>query len=416
MGTLIPRPIIKSWGEDTSNKDAPSQTSIGEGINYAANITSSEPNGAHFIVYEAVKNLQRTGGDYGATIPYSAGQSCQVLVQNGGYYAVKRFVFIGASESIGNAPYADATVTTLNGRSVYSGGTINTTYWLPADSVDGYDPAITTYTDASTSVAALAAVNYKQTGRQYVNVTNATVTDTDPETDRNSFAKAPTLDEILAIMDGIYYPKWATQALDVTSSPVRRLGSYIFRGARVEAFGMFLSGAAFTENGSSSQSVFWRSMSSTYPSMCVINNTTMRDFFFSGSAGGSITPKNYKGRVMTCAGTPALTGATADARADLGAVQDDQGQEWQLGMNNVSTGGPYYAYNGGDNTAANTDPFSGYGLVYAKNDKQGVTQRCKAFSDGTHGTPRQGYNTRENTFSGPVPMVVTLVPYGVLTL
>lgn len=408
MGTLTPRPIIKSWGEDTSNKDAPSQTSIGEGINYAANITSSEPNGAHFIAYEAVKNLQRTGGDYGATIPYSAGQSCQVLVQNGGYYAVKRFIFIGASESIGNAPYADATVTTLNGRSVYSGGTINTTYWLPADSVDGYDPAITTYTDASTSVAALAAVNYKQTGRQYVNVTNATVTDTDPETDRNSFAKAPTLDEILAIMDGIYYPKWATQALDVTSSPVRRLGSYIFRGARVEAFGMFLSGHQFTDNGTGSESVFWRSLSSTYSTMCVVNNTTLRDYFFSGSAGGTITPKNYKGRVQTCVGTPTLTTGTADARAAIGGVQDDQVQiHWhRIGYYStpgssvaVQASSAYYSTSGAlDDTH---HPAAAAGLI---------------ISDASHGPVRTGYNTRESTFSGPVPMVVTLVPYGVLTL
>jgi len=416
MGTLIPRPIIKSWGEDTSNKDAPSQTSIGEGINYAANITSSEPNGAHYIVYEAAKNLQRTGGDYGATIPYSAGQSCQVLVQNGGYYAVKRFVFIGASESIGNAPYADATVTTLNGRSVYAGGTINTAYWLPADFADGYDPAITTYTDASTSVAALAAVNYKQTGRQYVNVTNATVTDTDPETDRNSFAKAPTLDEILAIMDGIYYPKWATQALDVTSSPVRRLGSYIFRGARVEAFGMFLSGAAFTENGSSAQSVFWRSMSSTYPTMCVVNNTTLRDYFFSGSAGGTITPKNYKGRVQVCAGTPSLTGATADPRAALGGVQDDQTQAWQLGVLSTSGGGPYYGAGDAVNIAEVAQAIGNFTILRTNTSTQGSPYMAKGYADGTHGAIRTGYNNRENTFSGPVPMVVTLVPHGVLTI
>lgn len=404
MATLTPRPIIKSWGEDTSNKDAPSQTTIGGGIDYAANITSAEPNGAHFIAYEAVKNLQRTGGDYGPTIPYSAGQSCQVLVQNGSYYAVKRFLFIGASESIGNAPYVDATVTTLNGRSVYAGGTINTTYWLPADSVDGYDPLITTYTDASTAVPALGAVNYKNTGRQYVNVTNAEVTATDPETDRNSFAKAPTLDEILALMDGIYYPKWATQALDVTTSSVRRLGAYIFRGQRVEAFGMFISGHAFTDNGTGAESIFWRSMSSTYPTMCVINNTTLRDYFFSGTAGGTITPKNYKGRVMTCAGTPTLSAGTADARAALGAVQEDQFQAHLMNRNTSGIAelillgtGPHSVGSGG----------AGF---------QGILTTGGPVTDQTHGTPRTGFSTRENTFSGPVPMVVTLVPYGVLTL
>ena len=408
MATLVPRPIIKSWGEDTSNKDAPSQTSIGEGIDYAANITSSEPNGAHFIAYEAVKNLQRTGGDYGATIPYSAGQSCQVLVQNGGYYAVKRFVFIGASESIGNAPYADATVTTLNGRSVYSGGTINTTYWLPADFVDGYDPAITTYTDDSTSVAALAAVNYKQTGRQYVNVTNATVTDTDPETDRNSFAKAPTLDEILDAMGGIYYPDWKTQALDVTTSPVRRLGAYIFRGARVEAFGLFLSGHQFTDNGTGAESVFWRSMSVTYPTMCVINNTTLRDYFFSGSAGGTITPKNYKGRVQACAGTPTLTTGTADARAALGGVQDDQMQKL---LGNV------YGLPHGVASVFTTDGvFTRTGGTGTGNATGGGTLNNLNFDSSKSAGSRTGDSTRENTFSGPVPMVVTLVPYGVLTL
>ena len=404
MAPLTPRPIIKSWGEDTSNKDAPSQTAIGDGITYAGNITSSEPNGALFIAYEAVKNLQRTGGDYGPTIPYSAGQSCQVLVQNGSYYAVKRFLFIGASESIGNAPYVDATVTTLNGRSVYAGGTINTAYWLPADFVDGYDPLITTYTDASTAVPALGAVNYKNTGRQYVNVTNAEVTATDPETNRNAFAKAPTLDEILALMDGIYYPKWATQALDVTTSSVRRLGSYIFRGARVEAFGMFLSGHAFTDNGTGAESIFWRSMSSTYPTMCVINNTTLRDYFFSGAGGGTITPKNYKGRVMTCAGTPTLTAGTADARAALGGVQDDQMQGFRIAPSNVT--GIFSQVSSGGNLTVSA---SG-GALHA------VTTTLTPQPDGTHGNIRIGYNTREATYSVPVPMVVTLVPYGVLVL
>lgn len=409
MATLVPRPIIKSWGEDTSNKDAPSQTAIGDGIPYAGNITSSEPNGAHYIAYEAVKNLQRTGGDYGPTIPYSAGQSCQVLVQNGSYYAVKRFLFIGASESIGNAPYVDATVTTLNGRSVYAGGTINTAYWLPADFVDGYDPLISTYTDASTAVPALGAVNYKNTGRQYVNVTNAEVTATDPETDRNSFAKAPTLDEILSIMGGIYYPDWKTQALDVTNNAIRRLGAYVFRGARVEAFGMFLSGYSFTENGSSAHSVFWRSMASTYPTMCVINNTALRDYFFSGTAGGTITPKNYIGRVMTCAGTPILSAGTADARAALGGVQDDQIQAFALKTRNYAAGVAHYHYSpevpntvGAPEHVAQVNPIAAITNVL--------------INDGTHGDTRSGYNTRENTFSGPVPMVVTLVPYGVLTI
>jgi hypothetical protein len=404
MATIVPRPIIKSLGEDTSNKNSPSQTAIGEGVPYAGNITSSEPNGFFYIVYEAVKNLQRTGGMYGATIPYSKGQSCKVLVQNGDYYAIKNFVCMSASETTGNAPYSGATVTSLNGVDVYAGGVINTTYWYPSDFIDGYDPAITTYTDASTSVAALAAVNYKNTGRQYVNVTNSTVTSTDPETNRNAFAVAPTISEIIEMMDGIIYPKWATQALDVTTSSVRRLGSYIFRGQRVEAFGMFLSGNAFTDNGTSAQSVFWRSMSSAYSSLCVVSNTTHRDYLFTGTEGGTITPRNYKGRVMTSAGTPTLTAGTADARASLGNVQDDQFQEHFRGVYRNTTGGAGLGLGGTTGFTAVIDTSQRYATATG------------AITDGVHGTPRIGYNTRENTWSGPVPMVVTLVPYGLLTL
>lgn len=402
--TLTPRPIIKSLGEDTSNKNSPSQTAIGEGVPYSGNITSSEPNGFLYIIYEAAKNLQRTGGMYGATIPYSKGQSCKVLVQSRDYYAIKSFVCMSASETTGNAPYSGATVTTLNGVDVYAGGVINTTYWYPADFIDGYDPAITTYTEASTSVAALAAVNYKNTGRQYVNVTNAEVTATDPETDRNSFAKAPTLEEILALMDGIYYPKWATQALDVATSSVRRLGSYIFRGQRVEAFGMFLSGHQFTDNGTGAESIFWRSMSSTYPTMCVINNTTLRDYFFSGSAGSTITPKNYIGRVQACAGTPILSSGTADARASLGGVQDDQIEgHWHesVRFNTAVTG---------------TGKVEGNPFSTGNTTLETVKYIQNPTKDAIHGPVRVGYNTREATFTGPVPMVVTLVPYGVLTL
>ena len=205
-------------------------------------------------------------------------------------------------------------------------------------------------------------------------------------------------------MDGIYYPKWATQALDVTSSPVRRLGSYIFRGARVEAFGMFLSGAAFTENGSSAQSVFWRSMSSTYPTMCVINNTTLRDFIFSGTAGGTITPKNYIGRVMACVGTPTLSSGTADARAALGAVQDDQMQgHWHLITDNSGVSFGDYSFNGGS-------------TMSSARTGTGTAKASTQVTDGTNGTPRKGKNTRENTYSVPVPMVVSLLPYGQITL
>ena len=410
MATLTPRPIIKSLGEDTSNKDAPSQTTIGTGVPYAGNITSSEPNGFFYIIYEAVKNLQRLGGQYGATIPYSKGQSCKVLIQQGDYYAIKRFVCVSTSESTGNAPYTGATVTTLNGVDVYSGGVINTTYWAPADFIDGYDYNIATYVDATPSVAALAAVNYKQTGRQYVNVTISAISGVDPETNRTYFAKAPSLDELLTLMDYLYFPKWAAQYVNIVANPIRRLGSYIFRGQRVEAFGMFLSGVAFTDNGTSAQSLFWRSMSSAYSAQCVVDNTSLRDYLFTGTAGGTITPRNWMGRVAACDGTPH---AGADARAGLGGTQNDQIQlhwhTWGVGSHIGSLGLD------GTNWF-NSTPQGGYYTGAPSKTIDNTVSIREAITDGTHGALRGGNNTRESTYTVPVPMVVTLVPYGLLTL
>jgi len=107
--------------------------------------------------------------------------------------------------------------------------------------------------------------------------------------------------------------------------------------------------------------------------------------------------------VQTCAGTPTLSSGTADARAALGAVQDDQmqGHEHQTGTESAF------------NTLGSThDVYVNTGTTLSSRKSSTLT----IIANTTDGTPRTGHNTREATYSVPVPMVVTLVPYGVLTL
>lgn len=405
MPAITARPIINSWAQNTANKDTPSQTVIGDGIEFAAPLISSEPNGAFYIIYEAAKNLQRTGGMYSPLIPYIAGQSCSLLCKMGTFYSIRRFVCISATDITATPPVAGATVTTVEGVDVYSGGLLDSTNWSDADYLEGYAPTTLSaaYDGTVASVAGFAAVTVGT--RQYVSVTNSTLTTVNPDTARSSFMKAPTLDEVLAMMDGIVYPKWAAMAASIATYPIRRLGVYRFRGQVVEAFGMFLAGAAFTDNSTSNQSKFWRSMSSVYSTLCVANNTSLRDYLFSGTEGGTITPKNYQGRVETCVGTPTLTAGTAAARAALGAVQDDQVQgHWH---------DQYYQ------TATSLIAATGNGMsaIFTNNLKSSVNDGIRdPRSDLVNGTTRTGLNTRENTFSVPVPMVVSLLPYGSISL
>ena len=129
----------------------------------------------------------------------------------------------------------------------------------------------------------------------------------------------------------------------------------------------------------------------------------MRDYLFSGSAGSTITPKNYIGRVQACAGTPILSSGTADARAAMGGVQDDQ-MQWHWHNNRAQNAGAGTATATVVSTSTDTPNFT-----FGQSIRDPIT-------DGTHGTPRTGYNTREATFTVPVPMVVSLLPYGQITL
>ena len=115
MPSIDNAPIIKAWAEDTSNKDAPSQTAIGTGIEYAAPLVSSEPNGALYLIFKAAKYLQRTGGMYGATIPYILGQSCSLLCKMSDRYEIRRFICTSATDITNTPPLSGATITTVNG-------------------------------------------------------------------------------------------------------------------------------------------------------------------------------------------------------------------------------------------------------------------------------------------------------------
>ena len=124
-------PIIKSVGEDTSNKNTPSQSEIGTGVVFSSLITSSEVNGFEYIAFEAIKYMQRTGGLYGATIPYVFPQIARLVTVVGGVYSVDNFIRTtgNAGNTTGYPPITGATVTTTEGVAVYTGGTIDSTRW-----------------------------------------------------------------------------------------------------------------------------------------------------------------------------------------------------------------------------------------------------------------------------------------------
>lgn len=401
MPSIDNAPIIKAWAEDTSNKDAPSQTAIGTGIEYASPLVSSEPNGALYLIFKAVKYLQRTGGMYSPTIPYIRGQSCSLLCVSGTRYEIRQFICDSATDITNTPPLTGATVTDVNGVSCYSGGVLSAS-WQDAANTDGYAQTSLNVAGGPVDVPRFAVVNCGK--YQYYNPSNTTASGINPPNDGDAVLKSPTLDEILGMMHGIWYPPYLTQSTSVAAHPLRRLGAYWYLGIKVEAFGMFLSGQVFTDNGTSIFSKFWRSFDAT-TGLAICNRTTLRSELFSGTSGGSITPRKYQGRVPACVGTPSLVSGTADARAELGATQEDQLQgHWHdLFSDSQAGNGMWHASSA---VAQGGNVSEGTGRAYTR----GPTP------DTAHGTPRVGSNTRENTYSVPVPMVVSLLPYGSITL
>lgn len=393
MSTLTERPIVKSIAEDSLNKNAPSQTEIGEGIEYASLLSSPETNGFSYILSEAVKNLQRTGGMYSAVIPYSQGQSCSILCRETNQLGIRRFVCASATEITNSPPLTGATITTVNGVSCFAGGVLSAD-WQDADCIDGYasTPNDVAYNadPATITIPGYAAINVGK--RQYVNFHPDPRTGRNPDICRGLCIKAPTLDEVLGSLGRLYYPPFSN--VDLLS--LLRLGVYNFRGQKVEAFGMALRGQSFDDNGANNSSRFYRSLM-TGNAQCVVDAIFPQYYFFTPVGGGTITAKDYRGRVAACDGTPTLSSGTSSARATLGGVQDDQMQLHVHGFTTSQVAGVgVYAAQGGNANAS-------------------VSTSAPA-TDGVHGTPRVGYNTREATFTVPVPMVVSLLPYGQITL
>lgn len=120
-------PIQKVWAEDTANKSSFTQDEIGSGIVYAANVVSNQLNGVSNQVYLALQFLQHTGGMYNALIPYTNPDVVGLITYNGGIYKVNYYLrkTTNPSSTTNNPPITGATISTVNGIDVYSGGSAN---------------------------------------------------------------------------------------------------------------------------------------------------------------------------------------------------------------------------------------------------------------------------------------------------
>jgi hypothetical protein len=149
-------PVLKAWAEDTANKTAPTQTDIGTGIVYSSETKSNEVNGALFLVFEALRFLQRAGGMYSATIPYTYPMSCFLIHTDTVMMTTKieNFIRLSAnpSDTTGFPPITGATVTDVSGIKVYSGGSYDATRWSRADDAN----TLSRVTPGSGGLAALA--------------------------------------------------------------------------------------------------------------------------------------------------------------------------------------------------------------------------------------------------------------------
>lgn len=151
---------------------------------------------------------------------------------------------------------------------------------------------------------------------------------------------------------------------------------------------------------------------SSYPELvaaCYVgdgNNATAATFYKTSDAGGTTrdTAGTYfvlpdaRGLSMKNIGDATISGRTKTGPTELGDVQEDQFQGWQLGATEDSTGARnYWGYAGNRDELADrtANPNFTYG-VYSTTG-QGSSRMLNAVSDGTNGTPRTGTNTRDSS-------------------
>lgn len=137
------------------------------------------------------------------------------------------------------------------------------------------------------------------------------------------------------------------------------------------------------------------------------NNPTAPAFYKTSDAGGTIrnTAGTYfvlpdtRGLSLKNIGDATISGRTKTGPVELGEVQEDQIQGWQLGAEEDTTGARDYW-----GTALERDVNVGTGGAAANNTRskyattlQGDSKMLKAMNDGTNGDPRQGDMTRDAT-------------------
>lgn len=137
------------------------------------------------------------------------------------------------------------------------------------------------------------------------------------------------------------------------------------------------------------------------------DNPTAPAFYKTSDAGGTIrdTAGNYfvlpdtRGLSLKNIGDATIDGRTKTGPVELGEVQEDQYQGFQVGADESSdlVAGPYYGRAGADGQTAQTAAVANRIVpIYDKAD-QGVSYMLKSQNDGTNGDPRTGDMTRDAT-------------------
>lgn len=136
------------------------------------------------------------------------------------------------------------------------------------------------------------------------------------------------------------------------------------------------------------------------------NNATAATFYKTSDAGGTTrdTAGSYfvlpdtRGLSLKNIGDATISTRTKTGPTEIGEVQEDQSQAWQLGADEDATGARDYWSKTG--LRDNQNDFSAQANYTAFNlitTAQGDSQMVKAMNDGTNGDPRSGLNTRDST-------------------
>ena len=136
------------------------------------------------------------------------------------------------------------------------------------------------------------------------------------------------------------------------------------------------------------------------------NNATAPAFYKTSDSGGTtrstsgayMVLPDTRGLSLKGVGNATISGRTKTGPAEVGEVQEDQMQGWQLGSSEDNSGARnLFSTVGNRDTWQAPAAQTNYSAMFSQTAGQGLGGRLKAMNDGTNGTPRTGENTRDSS-------------------